>query len=98
MSVTGVQRRPSAVLPPKRMGRPGKMSVDPEDGPVLPPRDPRRKSRGTTINLPEYVWDELDRIAEMSGEYSRNEVIQIFLENRIAAWNREQSAKRTPKK
>lgn len=98
MSPNGLQRRPSVVLPPKRLQRPGKMSTDPEEGPVLPPKDPRRKTRGTTINLPGYMWDELDRIAELSGEYSRNEVIQLFLENRIAAWHKEQSAKKTPKK
>lgn len=74
------------------------MNVDPDEGPVLPPKDPRRRSRGTTINLPQYMWDELDHISEASGEYSRNEVIQLFLENRIAAWHKEQSAKKTSKK
>lgn len=75
------------------------MSSDPlEEGPVLPPRDPLRKPRGTTINLPQYLWDELDQIAESSKEYSRNEVIQLFLENRVTAWRKEQNTKKAPKK
>ena len=98
MSGSGA-RRPSAVLPSRRVLEKRGMSADPgDDGPVLPPRDPRRKSRGTTVNLPVYMWDELDEIAEASGEYSRNEVIQLFLENRISAWRKEQSSQKGTKK
>ena len=92
-------RRQSTVLPSKRAAGMRGMSTDAGDeGPVLPPRDPRRKPRGTTVNLPGYMWDQLDEIADASGEYSRNEVIQLFLENRILAWQREQATKKGTKK
>jgi hypothetical protein len=44
------------------------------------------------------MWDQLAEIARASGEYSRNEVIQLFLENRITAWHKELASKRSVKK
>ena len=92
-------RRRSMVLPPKRLRDTNKMNSDPEDeGAVLPPKDPKQKLRQTTLALPVYMWDQLADIAKASGEYSRNEVIQLFLENRIAAWLKEQNHKKGVKK
>lgn len=92
-------RRTSSVLPPRRLRGVEKMSPNSnEEWPVLPPKDPKQKPRGTTVNLPGYMWDQLDEIAKASGEYSRNEVIQFFLENRIAAWREEMSARKSTKK
>jgi hypothetical protein len=66
-----------------------------DEGPVLP-RKPKKKERpGRTIYLDPSVWERLDQIAEATGgEYSRNEVIEYFLLNRIAAWDREQASKK----
>lgn len=71
-------------------------SDPPEKGarPVLPPRDPAKKPKQSSVYLPKYLWDVLDEIAEASGEYTRNEVIQLFLEDRVRAWQEEQQAKR----
>jgi hypothetical protein len=66
-----------------------------EDGPVIPPKDPRMKKENRTAYLAVWLWEELDAIAKASGEYSRNELMQLWLENRIAAWRKEQA--REPK-
>jgi hypothetical protein len=65
-----------------------KSNKDPE-GRVLPPKDQRKKGRGSTVWMEAWVWDELDAIAEESGEYSRNEVIQRACERLITAWHAE---------
>jgi hypothetical protein len=75
------------------------MNSDPDDeGAVLPPKDPKKQLKQTTLALPVYMWDQLAEIARASGEYSRNEVIQLFLENRITAWHKELASKRSVKK
>ena len=76
------------------------MNGDPKNGerpPVVPPRDPSKKPKQISVYLPKYIWDRLDEIARVSGEYTRNEIIQLFLENRIAAWLDEQTRKNTKK-
>ena len=99
MQVVTAARKASAVLPPK--GFKGGSRVNSEsdgEGPVLPPKDPRQKSLGKSVYLPHTLWDALQEIANASGEYSRNEVIQKFLENRVLAWRKEQASKRKPNK
>lgn len=61
------------------------------DGPVLPEKDPGGKILQRSVGLRQRVWDALSEIAKASG-YSRNEVIALFLQNRIDAWQRERSA------
>lgn len=95
MQLATAARKPSAVLPPKGFKGGGRVSTDSsEEGPVLPPKDPRLKSLGKSVYLPHTLWDALQEIADASGEYSRNEVIQKFLENRVSAWRKEQASKR----
>lgn len=65
-----------------------------EAEPVLPPRE-RTSKVNKSVYLPAELWEALEVIAQASGEYSRNEVIEHFLRNRVNAWNREQAAKRT---
>lgn len=51
--------------------------------PTLPPKDPRdigpkAKMKQNSVNLPLWLWERLDEIAEQNG-YTRNEAINALL-------------------
>jgi len=73
------------------------MSEGQGEGPVLPPK-PKRKMRGVSIYLDDGLWEKLDQIAKASGEYTRNEVVTVFLRNRVEAWEKEQGERKPGKK
>ena len=84
------------------------MSVIPETSQpmgssILPPkREP--KTRGSTVHLPDDVWERLDEIAEETraddpngAGYSRNEVIAHFIRWAMREYETERRAKKKAK-
>lgn len=75
---------------------------DPDDGPMLPGRDPKLKVRGVTLYLEAWLWDELDAMVEATNagirdkkeHFSRNELIEFFLRGKAERWRREQAPKK----
>lgn len=68
------------------------------------PKKVEVKMRGSTVHLPEDMWDQLDAIATESkvddpaGGYSRNEVITLFLRWAIREHEAEQRARKAGKR
>lgn len=67
---------------------------------ILPPKG-EEKTRGSTVHLPDSMWDRLDEIAletkqdDPDGKgYSRNEVIQQFMRWAIREYEAERRAKK----
>lgn len=54
---------------------------------LLPKRRPGKR-KGATITLPESLWEEVDAIA-VAQNYSRNEVVEHFLEWALEEYGRE---------
>lgn len=66
---------------------------------ILPPKT-TEKTRGSTVHLPDSMWERLDAISaetaeeDVEGGYSRNEVIQQFLRWAIREYEAERRAKK----
>lgn len=73
------------------------MKNDEDNGPVLPPKDTGEKMRGSTVYLPQRMWNALDAITKENPDYSRNEVIQSFLADRIRAYMKQRGQAQTKK-
>jgi hypothetical protein len=58
--------------------------------PILPPRGPAGPFTQATIRLPKPLLELIERIAEEEG-YSRNEVVQHFLQYAITEFQRERA-------
>jgi metal-responsive CopG/Arc/MetJ family transcriptional regulator len=84
------------------------MSVFPEASApmssILPPKG-EVKTRGSTVHLPDEMWDRLDEISaetkaeDLAGKgYSRNEVIQQFLRWAMREYDAERRAAKGKRK
>jgi hypothetical protein len=97
-------RKKNSTVLPKKTPKSQSLEADPrEEGPVLPRKDPALQGVQLSVYLPRWLWAALEEISASTvlplrpgdkkerREYTRNEVIEYFLRNRVAAWRAEQS-------